>query len=187
MSDGSIVCGETRISKSRRGIHRIRLSPRRCKPLPETLEAIAEADLITLGPGSLFTSVIPNLLVSGVAKAIRDSQAIKAYLVNLMWQPGETIEFRASDHIRAIRNHAGAKLLDYAVINTSVVSPAMRRRYALENVNPVENDVERILAMGLEIVSAKLLRKGAKVRHDPAAAAEVAMDLAHKGRLKKRR
>ena len=184
--DGSIVCGETRISRSRRGIHRIQLSPPRCKPLPETLAAIAEADLITLGPGSLFTSVIPNLLVSGVSKAIRDSPAIKAYFVNLMWQPGETIDFRASDHIRAIRNHAG-KLLDYAVINTSVVSPAMRRRYALENVSPVENDVEAILGMGLEVVPAKLLRKGTKVRHDPAAAAEVAMDLAHKGRLRKRR
>jgi uncharacterized cofD-like protein len=183
--DGSIVRGETRISRSRRRIHRIQLSPRRCKPLPETLEAIAEADLITLGPGSLFTSVIPNLLVSGVSKAIRDSPAIKAYFVNLMWQPGETIEFRASDHIRAIRNHAGGRLLDYAVINTSAVSPAMRRRYALEDVNPVENDVDKILGMGLEIVSAKLLRKGTKVRHDPAAAAEVAMDLAHKGRLRK--
>jgi uncharacterized cofD-like protein len=185
--DGSIVRGETRISRSRRRIHRIQLTPRRCKPLPETLLAIAEADLITLGPGSLFTSVIPNLLVSGVAKAIRDSQAIKAYFVNLMWQPGETIEFRASDHIRAIRKHAGAKLLDYAVINTSVVTPAMRRRYALENVNPVENDVDKILGMGLEIVTAKLLRKGTKVRHDSAAAAKVAMELAHKGRLKKRR
>jgi uncharacterized cofD-like protein len=185
--DGSIVCGETKISRSRRRIHRIHLTPRRCKPLPETLEAIAEADLITLGPGSLFTSVIPNLLVSGVSKAIRKSPAIKACFVNLMWQPGETIDFRASDHIRAIQRHSGGKLLDYAVINTSPVSPSMRRRYALENVSPVENDVETILDMGIEIVPAKLLRKGTKVRHDPAAAAEVALELAHKGRLRKRR
>jgi uncharacterized cofD-like protein len=185
--DGSIVCGETKISRSRRRIHRIHLTPRRCKPLPETLEAIAEADLITLGPGSLFTSVIPNLLVAGVSKAIRKSPAIKACFVNLMWQPGETIDFRASDHIRAIQRHSGGKLLDYAVINTSPVSPSMRRRYALENVSPVENDVETILDMGIEIVPAKLLRKGTKVRHDPAAAAEVAFELAHKGRLRKRR
>ncbi len=109
LEDGSIVSGETRISRSRRGIRRIYLSPRRCKPLPETLEAIAEADLITLGPGSLFTSVIPNLLVSGVSKAIRNSPAVKACFVNLMWQPGETIDFRASDHIQAIRKHAGAQ------------------------------------------------------------------------------
>jgi uncharacterized cofD-like protein len=185
LEDGSIVCGETRISRSRKGIRRIRLSGGRCKPLPETLDAIAQADLITLGPGSLFTSVIPNLLVSGVSRAIRTSPALKAYFVNLMWQPGETIDFRASDHIRAIRSHAGGKLLDYAVINTSTISAPMRKRYALEKVSPVENDIETILGLGIEVVSAKLLRKGAKVRHDPSAAAAVAMDLAHKGRLRK--
>ena len=185
--DGTVVSGETRISRSRRGIHRIRLIPNRCRPLPETLEAIASADLITLGPGSLFTSVIPNLLVSGVSKAIRNSPALKAYYVNLMWQPGETIDFRASDHIRAIRRHAGAKMLDYAVINTSTLTPAMRRRYALENVCPVENDVETIRSLGLDVVFAKLLRKGTKVRHDPQSAAAVAMELARKGRLLKSR
>jgi uncharacterized cofD-like protein len=185
LEDGSIVCGETRISRSRRGIRRVRLSGGRCKPLPETLEAIAHADLITLGPGSLFTSVIPNLLVSGVSKAIRRSPALKAYFVNLMWQPGETIDFRASDHINAIRRHAGGNLLDFAVVNTSTVSAAMRKRYALENVSPVDNDIETVRGLGIEIVQAKLLRKGTKVRHDPAAVAAVAMDLAHKGRLRK--
>jgi uncharacterized cofD-like protein len=184
--DGSLVSGETRISRSRRRIARIHLSPRRCRPLPETLEAIAQADLITLGPGSLFTSVIPNLLVSGVAKAIRDSKGVKAYFVNLMWQPGETIDFRASDHIRAIRQHAGGKILDFAVINTSPITPAMRRRYAMENVNPVENDLSTIEELGLQIVSAKLLRKGPKVRHDSSAAAAVAMELARQGRLGRR-
>jgi uncharacterized cofD-like protein len=185
LEDGSIVCGETRISRSRRGIRRIRLSPRRCRPLPETLDAIAQADLITLGPGSLFTSVIPNLLVSGVSRAIRDSPALKAYFVNLMWQPGETIDFRASDHIRAIRRHAGGKIIDCAVMNTTALTPAMRRRYALENVSPVENDLDAVRELGVEPVTAKLLKKGTKVRHDPAAIAAVAMDLAHKGRLKR--
>jgi uncharacterized cofD-like protein len=183
--DGRMVAGETRISRSRRRIARIHLSPRRCRPLPETLEAIEQADLITLGPGSLFTSVIPNLLVSGVSKAIRNSKALKAYFVNLMWQPGETIDFQASDHISAIRRHAGGKLLDIAVINTSPITGAMRRRYALENVSPVENDVSRIVELGLEIVNAKLLRKGPTVRHDPAAAAAVAMELARRGRLRR--
>ena len=182
--DGTVVRGETRISRSRRRISRIRLSPRRCRPLPEALEAIANADLITLGPGSLFTSVIPNLLVSGVSTAIRRSRASKAYFVNLMWQPGETIDFRASDHIRAIRKHAAGKLLDFAVINTSSITPAMRARYALENVSPVENDVEIIEKLGIEIVRANLLRKGAKVRHDSEASAAVAVELARKGRLK---
>jgi 2-phospho-L-lactate transferase/gluconeogenesis factor (CofD/UPF0052 family) len=103
-----------------------------------------------------------------------------------MWQPGETIDFRASDHIRAINRHAGGPLIDYAVINTSAVTPAMRKRYALEDVSPVENDEAAILELGIEIVKAKLLHKGTKVRHDPAAAAAVAMELAHKGRLRKR-
>src|SRR6266849_4214315 len=100
LEDGRHVTGETRISKSSSPISRIRLRPGKCLPLPDTLKAIAGADLITLGPGSLFTSIIPNLLVEGVSKAIRRSPAIKAYFVNLMWQPGETMSFRASDHVR---------------------------------------------------------------------------------------
>src|SRR5258706_9721846 len=125
LENGRRVTGETRISKSRSPISRIRLRPGKCLPLPATLKAIANADLITLGPGSLFTSIIPNLLVEGVSKAIRQSHAIKAYFVNLMWQPGETMSFRASDHIRAIYNHSSAALLDYPVVTTGSVRPAL--------------------------------------------------------------
>jgi uncharacterized cofD-like protein len=125
-------------------------------------------------------------LVSGVSKAIQRSPALKAYFVNLMWQPGETIDFHASDHIRAIGRHARARLIDVAVINTGVISPALRRRYALQNVKPVENDVKTIKEMGLDIVTANLLQKGSKVRHDPTAAAAVALELARKGRLRRK-
>src|SRR5579864_3944162 len=107
LADGSTVVGETRISRSQHPIRKIRLAPRKVRPLPAALTAIAEADVITLGPGSLFTSVVPNLLVDGIPAAIRQSPAVKAYFVNLMWQPGETTEFRASDHIRAIHQHSG--------------------------------------------------------------------------------
>src|SRR5882724_1765528 len=107
LENGRIVVGESKISKSRSHIKWIRLKPRICKPLPETLEAIERADLITFGPGSLFTSVIPNVLVQGIPQAIRRSRALRAYFVNLMWQPGETIGFRASDHVDAIHRHAG--------------------------------------------------------------------------------
>ena len=93
LENGRRVTGETRITKSRSRISKIRLRPRKCQPLPAALDAIAEADLITLGPGSLFTSVIPNLLVEGIPAAIRRSPAVKAYFVNLMWQPGETMNF----------------------------------------------------------------------------------------------
>src|SRR5438132_1376437 len=102
LADGTRVLGETRISRSRQGIRSIRLQPRKVRPVAAALTAIAEADVITLGPGSLFTSVIPNLLVDGIPEAIRSSPAVKAYFVNLMWQPGETTDFSASDHVRAI-------------------------------------------------------------------------------------
>src|SRR5712692_1227389 len=148
LENGRRIAGETKISKSRSPISRIRLRPGKCQPLPDTLKAIAEADLITLGPGSLFTSVIPNLLVEGIPRAIRRSPAVKAYFVNLMWQPGETTNFTASDHIGAIHRHAGGKLLDYAVLNTREIRPSLQRRYARQKSAPVENDLDAIGAMG---------------------------------------
>ncbi len=178
LEDGRLVKGETRISRSRKPIREIRLEPKRVRPLRETLEAIANADLITMGPGSLFTSVIPNLLISGIPAAIRSARATKAYFVNLMSQPGETVNFRASDHITAIREHAGGKILDCAVVSTSRISPALKRRYATQNAAPVENDVDRIHKMGIRVIEADLLHEDVKIRHDPDAAARVALQLA---------
>jgi uncharacterized cofD-like protein len=184
--DGTIVRGETRISRSRKRIERIRLHPRVCRPMPETLAAIAAADVITLGPGSLFTSVIPNLLVAGVTKAIAESRAVKAYFVNLMWQPGETIDFRASDHILALKKHARVpRLIDYAVLNTSPIHKSALRRYESMGVSAVENDLDTIREMGIEIVTAPLIEKGAQVRHSPDATAAVAMELARQGRRRR--
>lgn len=181
LENGRIVVGETRISKSRSPIRRIRLRPRNCRPMPETLEAIARADLITFGPGSLFTSVIPNVLVRGIPEAIRRSSALRAYFVNLMWQPGETTGFRASDHVAAINRHAGAKLLDVAVVNTRPISARQRRKYAAKHAQPVLNDVDRLAAMGLEVVTGDLLADGEIVRHDSRATAEIVMSLARRG------
>jgi len=186
LENGSIVKGETRISKSRRRIRRLHLVPSTCKPLPDSLGAIEAADLITFGPGSLFTSVIPNVLVTGIARAIRKSTALKAYFVNLMWQPGETIGFSASDHVRAIHEHAGVDLLDVVVLNTDPVRPGQRRKYAAEHAQPVVNDFPKLQAMGLEVVGAGLLAPGSVVRHNSEAAAAIAMDLARRGRARKR-
>jgi uncharacterized cofD-like protein len=182
LENGRIVTGETKISKSRSRIRCIRLRPRKCQPLPETLEAIQRADLITFGPGSLFTSLIPNLLVEGITDAIQRSRALKAYYVNLMWQPGETIGFRASDHVAAIHRHAGVPLLDVAVVNTRPISVRQRRRYAAEKAQSVLNDIDRISEMGLQVVASDLLGEGDTVRHDSRAAADVAMELARRGR-----
>jgi len=178
LADGSRVEGETRISRSRTRIERIFLKPRQCRPLEESLRAIAEADLICLGPGSLYTSVIPNLLVEGIPEAIRRSRALKAYIVNLMWQPGETMSYRASDHLEAIFDHAGHGLVDYAIVNTRPIAGELRRRYAAGRVFPVENDTPRLAEMGVTVVGRNLLAHADKIRHDPAALAAAVLELA---------
>jgi uncharacterized cofD-like protein len=185
LEDGTVVRGETRISRSRQRIRRIRLQPNRVRPVKETLDAIARADVITMGPGSLFTSVIPNLLVDGIAKAIHQSPALKVYFVNLMTQPGETTNFTASDHVQAIYDHGGDKLLDCIVVSTSRISPALRRTYALENAFPIECDWEKIESLGLEVIKADLGMKGSKIRHNPAVLGCVALELARKGRMRR--
>ena len=182
LDDGTVVQGETRISKSQARIRRIRMKPAGCTPIPETLRALADADLISFGPGSLFTSVIPNVLVEGNPEAIAASPAVKAYFVNLMGQPGETLDFSAAEHMSALAEHAGRNLLDYVVYNTRQFSPALLKRYARQNAMPVPNDLERLCGMGVKLVGRELIEEGAKARHDPAAAATVALELAAKGR-----
>ena len=187
LADGKVVRGETRISRSKAPIERVSLTPRRCRPMAETVEAIAAADLICLGPGSLYTSVIPNLLVSSIPAAIQRSAALKAYFVNLMWQPGETMYFSAHDHVAAINKHARRKLLDYVIVNTYPITGALRRRYAAEKVYPVENDTPKLESAGIRVLGANLLAAAEKVRHDSKAAAEVAVELAKEGRARRQR
>ncbi len=182
LENGATVSGETRISRSRCRIRRVHLRPENCCPLPETLGAIEAADLICLGPGSLFTSVLPNLLVHGIPETIRKSLGLKAYFVNLMWQPGETMGFSASDHIEVIYEHAGTDLIDCAVVNTLPIPEELLRRYAAQRVAAVANDLHRLSDMGLRIEQRELLASGDKVRHDPAAATAVVLELAREGR-----
>lgn len=187
LADGSTVEGETRISRSKARIHRIRLKPVRPKPMPETIEALGKADLITLGPGSLFTSIIPNLLVRGIPEAIAASPALKVCFVNLMWQPGETIQFTAADHLEAIHDHARRKLIDVVIVNTAPIPALLRKTYAAERAMPVENDFDRLAQMGVRVVARDLAAAGDKVRHDPAAIASIAVDLAYEARVKRTR
>ena len=194
LANGAIVLGESRISRSKSRIERIELRPRRPKPLAETLKAIAEADLITLGPGSLFTSVIPNLLVQGIPRAIAESRALKAYFVNLMSQPGETTNFRASDHVAAILRHAGRaysrSLIDVCVINTRSIRGKALDRYQAHEARPIENDLDQLQGMGLKILAVDLLRKSnarpsEKIRHDQGALGAVVLELAEQGHYAK--
>lgn len=182
LADGTVVDGETRISRSKQAIHQIRLKPAKVRPIKETLAAIEEADLICMGPGSLFTSVIPNLLVDGVAAAIKRSAARKAYFVNLMWQPGETIDFKASDHILAIHRHSIEALVDTVVLNTRPITGSRRRRYAAQQVFPVQNDYPTLSELGLRVVGRNLLSRGETIRHAPDATAAVAVELAQESR-----
>jgi uncharacterized cofD-like protein len=146
--------------------------------MKEALSAIASADIITLGPGSLYTSVIPNLLVKGIPEAIAESKALKVYFVNLMWQPGETINFSASQHVEAILKHAGRRpVLDCVVLNTAPISPTLRRKYAAQNVRPVENDFEKLNVLGMRVIAADLVGESRLVRHDPDATARIIMEL----------
>ena len=185
LEGGRVVAGESRISRSRRPIRRVRLIPANARPLRDAVQALEAADLITLGPGSLFTSVVPNLLVKGIARAIRQSPALKAYFVNLMSQPGETTSFAASDHVRAVLDHAGGAVIDRAIVSTSRIPPALRTRYAAQDAAPIENDLDAIRALGVGVIEADLLQRGAKVRHNPAAIARVAADLACEGRRRR--
>jgi uncharacterized cofD-like protein len=187
MSDGAIVEGETRISRSRKLIAKLELSPAKVKPLRDALDAIAAADLITLGPGSLYTSVIPNLLVQGMARALRRSPALKVYITNLMWQPWETMFHSAYDHIAAIHRHAGIGTIEKVILNSTPIKGAQRRLYAAEKVYPVEQDSPRITEEGIEVVWRPLLAKSEKVRHDSRALAQVCLELAGAGRARKQR
>jgi uncharacterized cofD-like protein len=166
LRNGRSMVGETRITGSRDGIRRVHLKPRRVKPAPGAIKAIEEADLITLGPGSLYTSIIPNLLVSGVAKAVAASKAVKVYICNLMWEPGETEGYSAADHVRAVLDHSLARLIDVVVVNNRAIPAGAGRRYAKQRAFPVDVDEAGLRKLVPEIVATDLLAKGLPLRHD---------------------
>lgn len=166
LEDGTIVAGETKISQSRKPIARVRLVPRRVRPLPEVLAAIREADLILVGPGSLYTSILPNLLVGQVASAIAHAHATRVYIANLMTQPGETDRYSVADHVRAIYRHTKEGLFDFAVINRAPISARMLKRYSAHGAEPVDPSLRELERMGLRYVTGALLKQGERVRHD---------------------
>ena len=176
--DGKIIRGERAISKTRVPIARLSIVPQHCKPLPETLAAIQQAELITLGPGSLYTSLIPNLLVQGIAQAIARSRAAKVFICNLMTQPGESRGYSAVDHVRALHEHAGRHVFDYIVLNTRPMSRALLKRYAAERAEPVSVDLDAIRRLGVKPVSASLMVEDHVARHDPRRLTKLLLSLA---------
>jgi uncharacterized cofD-like protein len=182
LQDGRTVAGESRITGTRVPIERLEIVPARCRPLPETLAALLEADLITIGPGSLYTSLIPNLLVHGIPQVIALSRARKVYICNLMTQPGETSHYTAADHLKALNDHAGCRLFDYLVLNNRPLSPRLARKYGAQRAEPVANDLARIRSLGAKPILAKLLEEDKLARHDPRRLAKLVLSLAARRR-----
>ena len=165
MDDGSEVRGETKITASRRRIVELMLDPPDAAALPETLEAIKRADLITVGPGSLYTSLITNLLVRGIPAALSAARGLRVYICNLMSQANESLNLTASEHIERIYEHTHAAIFDYALVNTAPVSAATLARYAAEGASPVIPDIDRIEALGVRVIAGDFASEENFVRH----------------------
>jgi uncharacterized cofD-like protein len=176
MMGGKTVKGETNITKSGDKIRRLRLHPRRVRPLPEVLDAIAKANLILVGPGSLYTSILPNLLVSGVAEAIEKSSAKKVYISNIMTQPGETDGFSLPDHVRVIYEHIRRNLFDWVVANNQRVSPEVARRYRARGSEEIRTDLHDLQRVGCRCLFDNLVEEHGVVRHNGARLAQVLVE-----------
>ena len=177
LEDGSTVRGESNIGKVGKAIRRLYLEPATCKPLPDTLVSIRDADLITIGPGSLFTSLLPPLLVEGVSEAIATSNATKIFICNLMTQPGETDGFTSRHHLEVVRDHAPDIQFDYIIVNNFPITPQQREIYALEGAEQigVHGSISESTIEGVIIIYDNLLQEGEMVRHDPAKLAKVVL------------
>jgi uncharacterized cofD-like protein len=181
LENGKIVHGETRITASTSPIKKISLSSPNARPLPAAIEAIRDADLILLGPGSLYTSILPNLLIPEIAKAIIQSKAPRVYVANLMTQPGETAGYALADHLRAIQQHlhsrkTSRRVIDFVVANNQPVSAPVARRYRMEGAEPVAVDLPVLQKMGFRVLQANLLEEHTVIRHDTRRLARLLLD-----------
>lgn len=177
MENGSILEGETAIVHSPLRVKRVQLVPDEVAPVPEALTAIAGADVIVLGPGSVYTSIIPNLLVCGIAEALSRSRAKKVYVCNVMTQPGETDSFTAFEHIRAIEAHARRRVFDYVLVNNGMPGPEMLEKYRKTGAILVEPDTDRMKAAHYRPITGNFVNQTDVVRHDAGKLAEAIMHL----------
>jgi uncharacterized cofD-like protein len=176
LEDGRKVHGETRITASRKPIKKLTLLPRNVRPLPKALEAIQQADLILLGPGSLYTSILPNLLIPEIVNAIAKSKAPRVYISNLMTQPGETSGYALADHLRAIEKHTPRRVIDWVVANRQMVSPEVAKRYRAQGAEPVAINIPDLQKLGYRIVLDNLLEQHGVIRHNPARLARLLLE-----------
>ncbi|MGG3988105.1 gluconeogenesis factor YvcK family protein [Bacillus smithii] len=178
MDDGTIVSGESKIPYSGKRIRRVFLTPDNVAPLPETITVIREADLIVVGPGSLYTSILPNLLVSEIGREVSQAKAHKVYICNLMTQAGETLDYTASDHVKAIHRHLNQPCIDTILVNKTPIPEEIQKRYEKELAKPVIFDPDELRALGLNILYEEIVSvKDGIIRHDTDRVAQILYSL----------
>lgn len=167
MTDGSIISGESNIPLSNKQIKRVFLSPQPVNPFPGAIQAIKQADLIVIAPGSLYTSILPNLIIPGIDDAIKQASGKLIYVCNVMTQAGETTGYTAADHVLAINEHIGGEYVDAIVVHNEPIVGPVREIYAEENADPVIYDTERLIDMGLQIIEGDIINHDrTTLRHD---------------------
>jgi len=176
LQDGRLVRGETRITASRSRIRKLMLAPPNVRPLDQALHAIREADLILMGPGSLYTSILPNLLIPEIARAISRSHAPRVYIANLMTQPGETTDYSVAEHLRAIQEHVKPRIVDFVVANRQPVSPAVAKRYRREGASQVAVKASELRKMRVRVLLGNLLEEHGVIRHNSERLAQLLLD-----------
>lgn len=179
MEDGSIVCGESKIPEANKKIHRVKLFPEHVEAVQSSLDALRDAEAIVLGPGSLYTSIMPNLLVEGIGDALCRSKAVKIYICNVMTQPGETDGYTASMHVKAILDHAGRNAVDYVIVNSTPVPEDLKKKYAEAGAYPVIVDEDVLKALGVGVIKADLITNHDAIHHDPKKLAESVMQVVY--------
>jgi uncharacterized cofD-like protein len=182
LEDGSLIRGESKIGGHHLThpgrIKRVMFDKENVSPVHQAVDAIYEADLIVLGPGSLYTSIIPNILVDGISDAIADSRATRVYVSNIMTQPGETEEYTAGDHINAINEHAGKPLIDICLVNSGRITTAVMKKYQADGAGPVMIDLSKIKRMGIRLIEKDLVKiSNDLVRHDSDKLAQAIMEI----------
>ncbi|MBI4368264.1 MAG: YvcK family protein [Candidatus Omnitrophica bacterium] len=175
-TDGTVQEGETRITDLKKPLKRISLRPSNCGATDEAVEAIQNADLIVMGPGSLYTSIIPNLLIKDIVNSVLESDAYKVFIINAMTQPGETEGYSAHDHLRVLINHTNAGIADACFVNTEEIPKSVLDRYRETHSFPVELDIAKIQEQGYEVVGGEILKIDNQVRHDSAKLAKRIVD-----------
>ncbi len=182
LEDGTVIRGESRIGAHHTThpgkIRRVSFDKPKVKPLPAILDAIRDADMIVLGPGSLYTSIIPNFLVEGMGKALESAMGLRLYACNIMTQPGETDGYTVGNHLEALFFHAGSVCVDYCLVNSGKIKAAATKKYLEDGAEPVMVDLSHVKRMGIRLIEKDLVKlAGDYVRHDPEKLAQAIMDI----------